>query len=238
MTTLAALAATLARIAGGSVVEVESEIATAETAQRMLTPQDGKEELLVFTAERIEGPTFTPRKGGAAASTIQQVLADLGIGDHGQAVEVTTGGLVCHVSVLAQESDILDQGIPAEDPLALAGTPTTNSKSGWTVDDDFDAEHLGELVVHLDPVALVTVFDAKTLMLFFQVGEDFIGTGAGTLATEVAQDVFAGKVQSGMLQQTRIQSRQGGGIAKEQIEGEFGLIDDPLIGKPLAEVAE
>jgi hypothetical protein len=38
------------------------------------------------------------------------------------------------------------------------------------------------------------MFDAKALMLFFQIGEDFIDTDARTLAAEVAQDVLAGKL--------------------------------------------
>ena len=74
---LSALATALLRIAGRWLVEVLGKIATAETPQRMLTPQDRQKELLVRAAERIEGPTFTPREGGAVANAIQQVLADL-----------------------------------------------------------------------------------------------------------------------------------------------------------------
>src|SRR5439155_13491099 len=193
---LAAVAATLLWITGRWLVEILCEIATAETPQRMLTPQDRQKQLLVCTAERIEGPTFTPREGGAVANAIQQVLADLGIVDHGQAVEVTACSLVCHVGITAQESDILDQGIPTEDPLPLAGTPAANAEGGRAIDDDFDAQHLGELVIHLDPVALVAMFDAKALLLFFPIGEDFIDTDAGALAAEVAQDVLTAKCKA------------------------------------------
>ena len=65
-----ALAAALVGITGRGLVEILCEIATAETPQRMFTPQDRQEELLVRAAKRIEGPTFTPRKGGAVTNAI------------------------------------------------------------------------------------------------------------------------------------------------------------------------
>ena len=68
------------------------------------------------------------------------------------------------------------------------------------------AQYLGELVIHLDPVALVAMFDAKALLLFFQIGEDFVDTAARALAAEVAQDVLTGKLKGGVGQQTRVQA--------------------------------
>jgi hypothetical protein len=80
---LAALATALLRILGGWLVQVGSEIATAEAPQGMLTPQDSKKQLLILAAERIESAPLTPREGGAAANAIQQFLTELRIVNHG-----------------------------------------------------------------------------------------------------------------------------------------------------------
>ena len=122
--------------------------------------------------------------------------------------------------------------------MALAGAPTAHAESRRTIDDDFDAQHLGELVVHLDPVTLVAVFDAPALTLFFQIGEDFIDAGMRALAAQVAQDVLAGKVQGGMLEQTPVQTGQSVRIGEEDVQSEFRLVDDPVVRKSFEEVAE
>jgi hypothetical protein len=143
-------------------MQIRRQVATAQTAQRMLTPQDSKEQLLLLATERIEGATFSPRKGGAAANAIQHVLTDVRIGDHGQAVDITACGLVGHVRLAVQEGDAFEEREPAQNSLTLAAAPATHPKGGRVIDDDLDAQHLGALVVQLDPVALVAVLDAKT----------------------------------------------------------------------------
>ena len=122
---LAALSATDGGMLARGLVQIRSQIAAAKAAQCVLTPQDGKKQLLILAAERIEGATFSPREGGAAAGTIQQVLTDLWIVHHGQPTDITAGSLACHVRGPAQKGNAREERKPVEDALARAHAPAT-----------------------------------------------------------------------------------------------------------------
>jgi hypothetical protein len=82
------------------------------------------------------------------------------------------------------------------------------------------------------------VLDAEAMAVFFQVGEDFVAAGRGTLATQVTEDVLAAQVQGGVLQEAWIQTAQGLGILDKDIEGKLGLVGDPAVGQAVQEIAE
>src|SRR6266446_343246 len=235
---LAALSATDGGILARGLLQIGNQIAAAKAAQCVLTPQDGKKQLLILAAERIEGATFSPREGGAAASTIQQVLTDLRIVHHGQPADITAGSLACHVRGPAQKGNALEERKPVEDALALTRAPATHAEDRRAIDDDFNAQHLGELVVHLDHVAEVAVLDAETHVDFLEIGKHFAAAGGGTLAAEIAQDILAAQVQAGLLEQARIQAGQGVGALKEDVQSKLGLVRDPAVRQALEQVAE
>src|SRR5438093_11800021 len=106
----------------------------------MLTPQDSQKQLLFLAAERIESATFSPPEGSAAANAIQHFLTDVRIVDHGQAVEITAGGLGCHVRLTGQEGDVPAERQPVQNHLAFPRAPTADAEGGGMLADDFDAE--------------------------------------------------------------------------------------------------
>jgi len=107
------------------------------------------------------------------------------------------------------------------------------------VDDRFHARDQAELIVHLQPVALHAVLDARAEpAVVFVVGVHLAVEAAVPLAAEKAEDVLGGEGAYGVIERCAVQAGQGRATLEPQVGGVLGLIDDPMRGVAVESFAE
>lgn len=106
---------------------------------------------------------------------------------------------------------------------------TADEKPIRVVDDGLDTQHEAEFVVHLDPVFAEAVFDAHAFDAGLAVGEHLALEAARELLAQKAEQVLGAEAQQGVFDQFAVQGSERGAVAKEDVGGELGLIDRPVV---------
>jgi len=151
-----------------------------------------------------------------------------------KALSVTFVGRPRDFVIVVEVGDPLVHGTPIHLVASLALDPAANLKLTGVVDDRLDTQDLAKLVVHLQPVVLDPVLDAGPRpAVFLAIGQHLAVETRVQAAAQKAQDVLSGEVQTGMVEQTRVEVGQGGALLKEDIGAVFGLVDDPVIALAL-----
>ena len=73
------------------------------------------------------------------------------------------------------------------------------------------------------------MLDADALDTDLVVGEDLGLEVSMELTAEEGQDIFGAEAAGGMLQQLFVQWGQAGPISKQDIQGQFTLVADPVV---------
>ena len=165
----------------------------------------------------------------ALGTEAQELLCGSRIVGHGEGAEVVMVGRASDLREAMQAGDALGHRKPADDPFAFSSAVTADEETVGMVDDGFDAQDHAELVVHLDPVSADTVLDPHALGTGFEVLEDFCLEVTGELFAEEAQDVLGAEAQKRVFDQLAVQRAERFTALEEDVGGEFGLINRPVV---------
>ena len=96
------------------------------------------------------------------------------------------------------------------------------------VDRGLQAQHT-PFIIHLEAIALHAVLDSPTFRSFLAVGRNVPLEVAMQLASQETHHIFRRKVQGGILQQIRQESRQAGSVTEHDVGRHLALVEDPVV---------
>jgi hypothetical protein len=151
--------------------------------------------------------------------SIKGLIRAGGVVDDREGVEVPLVGGRGDDNVAGKKRDALRQGIPAEGPVAAPPRPAAHLELVRVVDDRFHPQDAPVLVVHLDPVLLHPVLDARPGPSPLPLVEDLAREAAVELAAEERQDIFGAQAPRGVPKQPGVEVAGGGPVLEEDVGG-------------------
>src|SRR5437763_12019823 len=195
-------AAALAHVLGPRGEQHGLNVPVTEAIDMVLATQHGMKQLLLLPAEQIQAAPAAPARPRWALHSLQDLEAGLGPIHDRQGAEVTFVGGAGNFVIAVEVGDTLVHGAPDQlvAPLPLAAT--ADLELARLVDDRLDAQHLAELVVHLQPVVLHPMFDPRPgPAVLLAVGQYLAVEARVQAAAQEGKDVLGGEVQAGMSEQ-------------------------------------
>lgn len=212
-----------------------ADIPVLKALDAEFTAEDGGGKACVVGIERVEraGVEFAARGRGSQAVEICESQGR--VLNKGEGVEMAACNGASDIEEAMEIGDAFGHGKPAEAGPAFASALAEDEELARLIDDDLTAENATGLVVQFDPVALKAVFDARAADADLEVGEDFAVEIAVEFFTKEAEDILGTQFEGGMTQKGWIQMTECGAVTEHDIQGDFGLIADPVMGHALEE---
>src|SRR5262249_18216367 len=171
------------------------DIPVPEAVDVMFATPYRPEQFLLRQAEQTQAPTTTRAQTSRLVDAVEDLRAGLRPIHDGQSTEVAFVTGLRHFGIAVEVGDSLVHGTPSH--LATPSTldPAADLKRAWVVDDRLEAQHLAELVVHLQPVVLDPVFDpGPRPAILLAVGQHLAVEARVQATTQKRQDVLGRQV--------------------------------------------
>jgi hypothetical protein len=196
----------------------------------VLATQHGAKQLLLLEAEQVQAPAAALAQTGRLAHPVEDPDAGLRPIDDRQGAEVAVVGGARDLMVVVEVRHALIHGTPGHLPAPAPLDPAADLELARVIDNRLDAQDLAELIVHLQPVVLDP---CPGPAVFLAVGQHLAIEAGVQAAAQEGQDVLGGEVQRGVVEQVRVEVRQGRTVLEEDVGAVLGLVDDPVIALAL-----
>ena len=224
-------------VVAGFGPEMPSQVAVAQSVDRIFAPADRSQQGRVFFTPRIERAMAASIFDHGAADA-RAGFAGRGFVRHaGQRFQIPPVGCRRYLRPPPQLAHAALQGPPRFFPARLALFGAIDLELFGLVDRGFDAQHAAFLVIHLDRVAVDGVFDADAFGPVLEVADDFAverrrrpPAGRRDVPAQEAHHVGAGEGAQAVMDQAGIECGQTRRVAEQQVGGILAGAGGPVIG--------
>jgi len=213
----------------GSMIEMAANGGVAETVDRVFTAHNSSKEVYIIAGSGIERAEGTAIVVNRFDKTVEMEKGVSGVINDGEGIKITSIGGQRNLGITPKMGNTFRHGIPAGDLLPFTYASASDLEIIRAVNDGFNTQHTTELVIHLNPVLLHTMFNTSAWPTFFEITDDFAGETPVEFFTEEGHNVLGAETKSSVFQQFFVQGFEGVAIFKDNIGGKLSLVSAPVI---------